>query len=153
MDEMKTTSNQLYCTHCGCAVEEDEFNTVGEDILCPECAANYCCTCERCGMLMYDDDAYSDEYHCLCESCFGNHYIHCEHCGRIVHNDDAYEYDGSFYCPECYSRKTDIIHEYSYKPEPVFYGKGSRFFGVELEIDIGGRDNDNADSVTADIRL
>lgn len=146
MDEMKNT-NQLYCTHCGCAVEEDEFNTVGEDILCPECAANYCCTCERCGMLMYDDDAYSDEYHCLCESCFGNHYIHCEHCGRIVHNDDAFEYDGSFYCSECYSRKTDIIHEYSYKPEPVFYGKGSRFFGVELEIDIGGRDDDNADSI------
>lgn len=31
MDEMKT-NHQLYCTHCGCVVEEDEFNTVGEDI-------------------------------------------------------------------------------------------------------------------------
>lgn len=31
-----------------------------------------------------------------------------------------------------------IIHEYSYRPAPNFYGNGPRFFGVELEIDEGG---------------
>ena len=33
---------------------------------------------------------------------------------------------------------------YSYKPTPIFYGRGERFLGVELEIDRGGRDTDNA---------
>ena len=33
---------------------------------------------------------------------------------------------------------------YSYKPSPVFYGRGERFLGVELEVDKGGRDTDNA---------
>ncbi len=33
---------------------------------------------------------------------------------------------------------------YSYKPTPIFYGRGKRFLGVELEIDRGGKDTYNA---------
>ena len=33
---------------------------------------------------------------------------------------------------------------YYFKPTPIFYGEGKRFFGVELEIDGAGEDNDNA---------
>ena len=38
----------------------------------------------------------------------------------------------------------DEIEDYSYKPTPIFYGDGKRYFGVELEVDDGGKDNDNA---------
>lgn len=30
------------------------------------------------------------------------------------------------------------IHDYSYKPEPIFWGQGPRYFGVELEFDGAG---------------
>lgn len=49
------------------------------------------------------------------------------------------------YCDDCYDGiKGHPIHDYSYKPDPIFYGRGKRYFGVELEIDVGGRDDDNA---------
>ena len=40
-----------------------------------------------------------------------------------------------------------IRKRYSYKPTPIFYGRGERFLGVELEIDRGGRDTDNAQEI------
>ena len=36
------------------------------------------------------------------------------------------------------------IHDYSYKPDPIFYGQGPRYFGVELEIDEAGESRSNA---------
>lgn len=39
---------------------------------------------------------------------------------------------------------TGPIQDYCYKPEPIFYGDGPRFFGVELEIDGAGEYGSNA---------
>ena len=52
---------------------------------------------------------------------------------------------------ECYDNVCcgDSIHDYNYKPDPVFYGNGNRYFGVELEIDIGGKTCPNADEILA----
>ncbi|MEG1207553.1 MAG: amidoligase family protein, partial [Angelakisella sp.] len=60
-------------------------------------------------------------------------------------DDDDYPY-----CYDCYLvRKRNIsLHEYGYRPEPIFYGDGTRYFGVELEIDDGGKCNDNARVLT-----
>ena len=44
-------------------------------------------------------------------------------------------------------RRSHSIHDYNYKPEPIFYGDSNRYFGVELEIDDGGKDSDNADEL------
>ena len=42
---------------------------------------------------------------------------------------------GEPYCSDCYdSHYHAVIHEYDYKPEPIFYGSGPRYFGIELEI-------------------
>ena len=37
------------------------------------------------------------------------------------------------------------IHDYYFKPRPVFYGDGPRYFGVELEIDDGGECDSSAE--------
>ena len=37
-----------------------------------------------------------------------------------------------------------MIEDYYYKPEPLFRGNGSRYFGVELEIDGAGEDDASA---------
>ena len=39
------------------------------------------------------------------------------------------------------------IHDYYYKPTPLFRGAGPRYFGVELEIDFGGEDDDSAQQI------
>lgn len=60
--------------------------------------------------------------------------------------------DGYDYCSECYHDEVDksrSIHDYGYKPEPVFYGDSKRYFGIELEIDGAGKDSDNADELLA----
>ena len=39
---------------------------------------------------------------------------------------------------------------HNYKPNPIFYGNGDRFFGVELEIDGAGECNSNAERIIED---
>ena len=39
------------------------------------------------------------------------------------------------------------MNDYYYKPEPIFYGEGNRFFGVELEIDEAGESDTNAERI------
>jgi hypothetical protein len=72
-------------------------------------------------------------------------------CGRIIHRDEAHYEDGSDepLCYRCFEegRGHDYIEDYYYKPEPIFYGNGNRFFGVELEVDCGGEIDDNAAAV------
>jgi hypothetical protein len=69
----------------------------------------------------------------------------------IIHNDEVFyleEDDETPFCEYCYTKQKngEAIHNYSYKPEPIFHGNAGikRYFGVELEIDKGGTSNDNA---------
>ena len=67
-------------------------------------------------------------------------------CGRIIpprprvlgQNDNAY-------CMSCWDEHSEVIHEYSYTPDLVFFtARAFANFGVELEIDDGGTVNSNA---------
>ena len=143
--------DDLVCSHCGELIADENYGHINGEIICSECIDRYCTTCERCGSLMWDSDSYGDDYTTLCRSCYENHYTHCYDCDALIHNDDSYEYDGEYYCRECYDNVCcgDSIHDYNYKPEPIFYGDGKRYFGVELEIDIGGKDCAYADEILA----
>ncbi len=71
----------------------------------------------------------------------------CDHCGRLVCRDEVYhDEDDDLLCPDCYHQRwlDRTIQDYCYKPEPIFYGEGPRYFGVELEIDGGGEDSYHA---------
>lgn len=136
------------CACCGEPILNDYYSTVGDDPVCSECEENECFTCECCGELIYNNDVCGQNYdRCLCESCIDQYYMYCDECDDLIHREAAYEYDDGYYCPQCYCRKTQLIHQYSYKPEPIFYGKGKRFLGVELEIDRGGKDTDHAGEI------
>lgn len=87
----------------------------------------------------------------MCTSCYDRHYTTCDSCERIISFDCAYylenEYgDEDTYCQSCYEREKSCkyIHDYSYKPDPIFRGNGKRYFGVELEVDEGGKSEENA---------
>ena len=140
------------CCHCGQEYPLENRVMVGDDALCERCANEETVICSRCGERVYRDDNAGDENTPLCQPCYDRHYTSCERCGRIIHVDDAYYEDDDEDYPLCYNchthvRRNKMIEDYYYKPEPLFRGDGSRYFGVELEIDGAGEDDASARKV------
>lgn len=140
---------KLYCSHCGTFIDTDDYEEFNGEILCSDCIDNFTSVCDCCGERIWSEDAEGDDYTSLCRQCYDYHYTRCEECDALIHNDDAYEYDDGYFCHECYQRirKNAAIHEYGYKPEPIFYGDSNRYFGVELEIDGAGKDDEYAEEL------
>ncbi len=140
---------KLTCAFCGEVLSEDTAYTFEGKLMCENCYNENTRTCENCGERIWNDEDEGDENITLCNHCREYHYTTCENCGRLIHNDDAnYEDDDSDYpyCDECFRKiEEKAIKSYGYKPEPIFYGSGNLFMGVELEIDKGGEDDSNAD--------
>ena len=140
------------CCHCGQEHPLENRVMVGDDTLCERCANEETVICSRCGERIYRDDNAGDENTLLCQPCYDRHYTSCERCGRIIHLDDAYYEDDDEDYPLCYdchthASRNKMIEDYYYKPEPLFRGDGSRYFGVELEIDGAGEDDTSARKV------
>lgn len=135
------------CTNCDRVCGElTEFD--GE-YLCPACLETETALCSRCGSRIWLDGNAGDEHTPLCEECYERYYTSCEGCGRVISEGGIYYEDDDEDLPLCWScycnsQQSKEIHEYSYKPEPVFYGSGSRYFGVELEIDGAGESGEKA---------
>ena len=148
MDNNET--NRPVCNCCGATIETDDYYTFNGSILCDDCYHSETVVCEHCGDRIWADDNAGTDSTPLCNSCYDDYYTTCECCGRIIHRDYAnYDDDDDYaYCDRCYEeRQNSSIHEYNYKPDPIFYGDSKRYFGVELEIDEGGKNGDNADTL------
>ena len=106
--------------------------------------------CHHCGRSVLRCEAFVDDGFVLCHACYRTHYRRCTECGRLIHEAHRYYIDDEVCCYSCCNRRWEdqkSLHEYSYKPEPIFYGDGQRFLGVELEIDDAGRSEDNAEDI------
>jgi len=133
-----------FCMICHCALEDGDGIELNGDLLCDDCAEEHTVVCDHCGDTIWANDSVSDERMTLCQCCYDDNYHRCEECGRIIHDNDTY-WSGDYpYCSHCYDDLDTEIEEYSYKPDPIFYGEGNRFFGIELEMDCAGKDDDNA---------
>lgn len=144
-------SETFVCTHCGETWDIEDRNCFDGSELCPDCFDEETVVCGNCGRRIWADDA-ADSSIVLCQRCYDNYYTSCENCGRTIHQDDAYYFDDDDdypYCHSCYEQRSgsEYIHDYNFKPEPIFYGESSRYFGVELEIDNGGHDDSNAEKI------
>lgn len=133
-----------YCDYCGCVLDEYDGTWVGEDLLCQDCVDDQCITCDHCEEIIWTEDCVTDDSTYLCQECFDNYYRRCESCNRIIHDDCTCWQNNLPYCESCFDDFEDEIEEYSYKPEPIFYGNSYLYFGVELEVDNGGKDGENA---------
>ena len=145
---MKETFTCFICgeTHpvCDCTIWE------GQE-LCPSCVETETVLCAECGERIWRDDNAGNDATPLCQSCYERHYVTCTRCGTLLHEDDAYYANDDSgnedpLCCSCHEHMERIqtIQSYCYKPTPIFYGEDARYFGVELEIDGGGEDNENA---------
>lgn len=137
------------CSVCGTMHPVEELTEFDDSYLCESCLHTETTRCQRCGERIWTDDNAGDSNTPLCQSCYDRYYTTCEDCGRVIHQDDAYYESDDDYearCYSCHCRRADhsVIHDYYYKPEPEFKGTGSRFFGVELEVDDAGESNANA---------
>ncbi len=139
-----------HCDNCGRLIHEDDIFYVNNgDILCHSCAEEYTVICDHCEERIYTSDTVSDGDITVCDDCYDEHYHRCESCDRIISDDDTNWHNDLPYCDDCYDELNSNyeIEEYNYKPTPIFYGKDKIFFGVELEVDEGGKDDENAEKI------
>jgi formylmethanofuran dehydrogenase subunit E len=123
-----------------------------DEVWCEYCTDNYAAPCDHCGgyFRRYDlNNDYGDHY---CDSCFSEYYFRCDGCGHIYSRYDINGHNGLDFCNDCYRDITreEVIHDYSFKPDPQFfgyYGSFGKYFGIELEIDRGGENPDNAEKL------
>lgn len=137
------------CSHCGNERPFAERTIFAGQELCRACCGSETCVCDRCGERIWREDDCGDATRFLCQNCMDRYYDRCTGCGCLVDRDDLHfldEDDTDGYCLSCYEQRIREagIHPHHYKPEPVFHGSGHRYLGVELEVDGGGENNENA---------
>ena len=152
------------CASCDyTTTNEDDLCFVEDSLLCEDCRS-WCDNCEE--YMSNDSSHYVEGVGDYCESCWENNTCYCERCSNTYpdsvsqyHIEDrgeywcegCYEHEGS-YCEDCdqyFSRecegcgegssgRSNLIHQYSYKPSPRFFGndKHNLYFGLELEMEI-----------------
>ena len=111
--------------------------------------------CECCGERISLKDRVSDGHIQICRDCYNERYNRCTDCNRLIHSDNTHWYNDDPYCEGCFPCEDEFtfIHDYSYKPCPKFKKCSSedyktvRYYGVELEIDNGGKNDDNAENI------
>lgn len=140
------------CEVCGELHPVSALTEFDDTLLCDACLQTETVRCQRCGARIWADDNAGDDDTPLCQHCYDRYYTTCEDCGRVILQDDAYyesdeDYDARCYSCHCHRQNNRFIHDYYYKPEPIFYGDGSRYFGVELEIDGAGESERNAQTL------
>lgn len=143
--------DHMTCETCGAELPEEELYEMDGQQLCADCLDNRTILCEVCGHRIWAEDNAGNCNTPLCQGCYDDYYTHCCRCGALLHESQTYytaddDYDEYPYCQSCYRSRADAtpIHDYYYKPTPIFYGEGPRYFGVELEIDGAGENRDNA---------
>ena len=137
------------CESCGRVLNENEGVWFDNVLYCPDCLEENTVICSHCGDRIWNGDNVGSDDTPLCQTCYDRHFTTCERCGAIIRENEAYyegEDDDIPYCYDCHQRRRRErpIHDYYFKPEPIFHGDGLRYFGVELEIDGAGECNDTA---------
>jgi hypothetical protein len=115
-----------------------DFNKYLGDHCCPSCVTELrkeygedsFFYCDECNSYELYDDSRSFEGSRYCNSCYDNNVYQCNEC-------DTYYWDGNDHdCEEDIS--SQLIHEYSYRPRPHFFGQAKYYLGFELEVESNG---------------
>ena len=139
------------CEHCNDRIHNDYSYWHNDETYCEDCIDEVYPQCDHCGNRYPINDGYETaDYHHICNDCYCDHYTTCDDCGEVFPYDDVLNTNDGAYCENCYiaNEHSDTIREYGNSPDLVFHHRSSDddrvFMGVELEIDKGGQDNDNA---------
>ena len=154
---------------CGSDIPKDEeITTSYGDIICSDC----CMTCERCDNVGSTRDDFNniDGHQWWCKTCTDNHAHWCDWHDEYFTGYTYGAEDSSYvFCEMCYNDNTNwcdtcelayvegctldhddevdsrIIHDYSYKPDPIFHSSPDEntrlYFGIEVETESPGDEN------------
>lgn len=139
--------NYITCEGCGEVTHIDNSVYHNDVMYCQSCFDDNFVRCACCDEYVANSETYETSNGDVCELCYDVKYEECHECGDIFRRDDMYysENDGCYYCEDC--EPNEVIENYGYKPEPIFSGNSNLYLGVELEIDAGGQNHDNAQRI------
>ena len=93
---------------------------------CPDCVV-----CARCRLLTaLGDSATTVRGSTICTTCCDRYYWYCERCDGYNRLNDSCAND----CDDEDDDADGLVHDYYYRPRPVFHGAGPLFLGGEFEI-------------------
>lgn len=141
-----------YCEDCGEPMWVEDSVEFDGNVWCEWCYDTNTAICECCDeRFLREDMTRTGNGDLVCEDCLGDNYTLCEHCGEYYPDGDmCYDRWDNAYCESCYEdRNSGVIENYYYKPTPIFYGDApdNMYMGVEVEMDGGGEDGDNAEAL------
>jgi len=129
-------SCMVMCMKCEDVITcDDEFNDVEGELWCKNCTNNDAHWCDLCdnyftGYTYGTDDSDST----MCERCYENNTTYCEGCDATYLNGCEYNHDEDV--------DTRLIHDYSYRPDPIFRSSEDEntrlYFGIEVETEVRG---------------
>ena len=135
------------CQYCDTIyTSNDDWYNVGHQHWCEYCWENQSFTCNRCDYCVNSNrdggTSVGDEY--WCEDCVSNNATYCDEC-------DEYYPDSGGEC-SCNQNNEGVVHQYSYKPNPVFHGGNDNnlYMGFELEMSYGD-ESDNYKNAIPDV--
>lgn len=164
-EETTTETTEYSCDSCGfVSTNDDDFKIADHtsDRLCEDCWS----WCVRCEIVFYANERSIVDDEVWCENCAGNYSFYCDGCEYRYDADRVSEYlihdtsdyrcehcasDNFNWCSDCDKYYDEVcecergtIHNYSYKPAPIFHGtnRNGLYFGIELETEVGLDVND-----------
>ena len=135
-DALGTDSGSRVCNGCyrSCdrcdwsATENDSWHTVSGGSWCESCWEDHSFYCDHCEETYSDSStgSYTVNNERWCEHCTSDDANYCEDCGEYYPDGDSCECGGS----------AGQVHNYSFKPNPVFHGQDPNglYMGFELEM-------------------
>lgn len=138
-----------FCERCESTTSEnDSYVVSGRNIWCQDCRDEHAFWCSQCSEY-YDQNYVSNHYfdgNDYCEDCINEVAEWCEHC-------DEWEYENRRCEDHRRANGGYGIHQYSYKPDPIFLGedKHSLYMGWELEADTQYHNQDEASAYASNI--
>lgn len=152
----------ISCDECSSEISRDDsFNTRDGGWVCSDCI-RICEYCESVGS--NNDDWYNVDDQSWCDSCWENESFTCNRCDYSTnsHRDGGTQIGNEYWCEDCVSNNATYcdecdeyyldtrgcdncdgadgrVHQYSYKPNPVFHGGNDNnlYMGFELEMSYG----------------
>ena len=86
--------------------------------------------CDSCESYSHDDNTGWWNGERYCNNCIENNTYNCRECDTLLWDGDDHD------CEE--DDDESLIHNYSYRPSPFFFGEGKYHFGFELEVESRG---------------
>jgi len=143
--------NHTWCYHCAEPTPNDITVEVAGNIMCEACEQDEYVDCYECEQRTHHENTREDRGtgETVCNDCFENNHSRCDRCDRVRHNEDIDSDRGM--CLDCINH--EVIREYDYYPEPLFFGSKSELkgkikpnkqlhFGIELEVESKSENED-----------